>query len=125
MLLEILLFAILAWISIYDFRNHQIRNIDLLILLTIMLFRYSKNIGMALFGVFLYLFLNLISGGRIGAGDVKLSFVLALFFDSFEELLSSICIAWIIGGFFALICRVKTLPFAPFMIFGTYLVRFV
>jgi hypothetical protein len=39
------------------------------------------------------------------------------------EILNSISIAWIAGGLFALTRRSSAIPFAPFMIFGTYMVK--
>ena len=115
--------AIFIWIAYYDVRFHLIRNIDLLILFVIQIYFYIENFFIALLAVLIYLILNFIAQGNIGAGDVKLSFLCAAPLSSINEILNSISIAWIIGGTFALFRRSSAIPFAPFMIIGTYIVK--
>ena len=124
MLIEVVLIIVFFWISFYDVKNHLIRNIDLLLLLALILFRYSHNLKFAAFSLVVYLIINFISSGKIGYGDIKLSFVLALLLDSFFKVYFSIAISWVFGGIYALFRSGKAVPFAPFMIFGTYLARF-
>lgn len=123
MWIDLLILSYFLWIAYYDCRFHLIRNIDLVLLLLIQSFVYLGNFLIALSAISIYLLLNLLAKGKIGAGDVKLSFFCATPLSSLSEILNSISIAWIAGGLFALTLRPQAIPFAPFMIFGTYMVK--
>ena len=70
-----------------------------------------------------YLLLNMTAKGVIGAGDIKLSFLLALQLGSVTALVNSLSFTWILGGLYALISRSPAIAFVPFMICGIYLAR--
>jgi Flp pilus assembly protein protease CpaA len=120
--IELALLVMMIWVSWFDIRFHLIRNIDLVII-CILLIPNFHNWFLGCLNLFLYLVINLIAKGRIGAGDIKLSFLLALQLGSFPSLLNSLSFTWILGGLFALVNRSPAIAFAPFMICGTYLAR--
>jgi Flp pilus assembly protein protease CpaA len=119
---ELALLVMMIWVSWFDIRFHLIRNIDLLII-SILLVPNFNNWFFGCLNLVLYLVINVIAKGGIGAGDIKLSFLLALQLGSFPSLLNSLSFTWILGGVFALINRSPAIAFAPFMICGTYLAR--
>ena len=122
MVVQALLMLMLTWMSFYDIRFHLIRNIDLVVISLLLI----PNLSNWLFGCLnlsFYLFINKIARGGIGAGDIKLSFLLALQLGSFTTLVNSLSFTWILGGLYALISRSPAIAFAPFMICGTYLAR--
>ena len=114
--------VMMIWVSWFDIRFHLIRNIDLVVIL-ILSMPFFNNWILGCLNLLSYLVINLITKGGIGAGDVKLSFLLAMQLSSFPALLNSLSFTWILGGIFALISRAPTIAFAPFMICGTYLAR--
>ena len=78
----------LTWMSFYDIRFHLIRNIDLFVIFLLLI----PNLSNWLFGCLnlsFYLLLNMIVKGVIGAGDIKLSFLLALQLGSVTALVNS------------------------------------
>jgi len=70
-----------------------------------------------------YLLINALAKGKIGAGDIKLSAILGLMLDSYVQLFNALSYTWIIGGIYALLMGSRTVAFAPFMICGTYIVK--
>ena len=122
MAIELLLLVMMVWISFYDIRFHLIRNIDL-VFIFILLLPNLNNWLFSCLNLFIYLFINKVAKGAIGAGDIKLSFLLALQLGSVTTLVNSLSFTWILGGLFALISRSPAIAFAPFMICGTYLAR--
>ena len=122
MAIQITLLIMLTWISVYDIRFHLIRNIDLVIIFLLLIPNFD-NWLFACLNLSFYLLLNMISKGVIGAGDIKLSFLLALQLASVTALMNSLSFTWILGGLYALISRSPAIAFAPFMICGTYLAR--
>jgi len=122
MAIELLLLVMMVWISFYDIRFHLIRNIDLFFIF-ILLIPNLNNWLFSCLNLFIYLFINKVAKGAIGAGDVKLSFLLALQLGSVTALVNSLSFTWILGGLYALISRSPAIAFAPFMICGTYLAR--
>jgi hypothetical protein len=122
MAIQITLLIMLTWISVYDIRFHLIRNIDLVIIFLLVIPNFG-NWLFACLNLSFYLLLNMISKGVIGAGDIKLSFLLALQLASVTALMNSLSFTWILGGLYALISRSPAIAFAPFMICGTYLAR--
>ena len=122
MAIQITLLIMLTWISVYDIRFHLIRNIDLVIIFLLLIPNFD-NWLFACLNLSFYLLLNMISKGVIGAGDIKLSLLLALQLGSVNALVNSLSYTWILGGLYALISRSPAIAFAPFMICGTYLAR--
>ena len=122
MAIQIILLIMLTWISVYDIRFHLIRNIDLVVIFLLLIPNFG-NWLFACLNLSFYLGLNMISKGVIGAGDIKLSFLLALQLASVTALMNSLSFTWIFGGLYALISRSPAIAFAPFMICGTYLAR--
>lgn len=123
MWLELFIAGTCLWISYYDVKFHLIRNIDLLALLTVTSLQSMGNLKYALFSLGVYISVNIVARGNIGAGDIKLSFVIGFLMNSFSQVANSILIAWIIGGLYSLVRRDQAIPFAPFMILGTYFVK--
>src|SRR5581483_11946929 len=84
-------------------------------------------------GAFLFfLSLFLITKGRgMGFGDVQLAFLMGLFLG-FPKILVSLYVAFLTGGMLSLILvlwgkkklRGSTLPFGPFLVFGTFFALF-
>ena len=122
MAIQIILLIMLTWISVYDIRFHLIRNIDLVVIFLLLIPNFG-NWLFACLNLSFYLFINMIAKGAIGAGDIKLSFLLALQLGSVTALVNSLSFTWILGGLYALISRSPAIAFAPFMICGTYLAR--
>jgi len=118
-----IILALFVWIAIYDIKYHLIRNIDLLVALFLLAPNIAGNYITALLNLFIYLTINLLAKGKIGAGDVKLSFICGLLLSSFFQLINALSITWILGGFYAIFCRPSAVAFAPFMIYGTYLAK--
>lgn len=123
MWLDLFIVGTCLWISYYDVKFHLIRNIDLLALLTVTSLQSMGNLKYALFSLGVYISVNIVARGNIGAGDIKLSFVIGFLMNSFSQVTNSILIAWIIGGLYSLVRRDQAIPFAPFMILGTYFVK--
>jgi Flp pilus assembly protein protease CpaA len=71
--------------------------------------------------------LNQLFQGKIGAGDLKLFWVISIWTSNFTEWLEGLTIAWILGGLFAIAFaalyfrrtqRKMSIPFAPFIFLG-------
>jgi len=132
-LVELLLFLLGAVvISFSDLRHRIIRNRDLVLLLLIGL---ALNLSQDLYLNFSYLiYVTLITlallvffRGQIGAGDLKLFWVLSFWVPSFTKWLEGLSFSWILGGLFAIWYwaiknrsrqRNMSIPFAPFIFLG-------
>jgi len=123
MWLDLFIVGTCLWISYYDVKFHLIRNIDLLALLTATSLQSIGNLKYALFSLGVSILVNIVARGNIGAGDIKLSFVIGFLMNSFSQVINAILIAWIIGRLYSLVRRDQAIPFAPFMILGTYFVK--
>ena len=121
MIFELIAILFFIKISLYDIKYHLIKNIDLILLLLILLPNYHSNWRTSLLSLGIYLILNIIGRGKIGFGDIKLSFICAMPLESYLDLFNALSITWIIGGIYVLIRRSKVVAFAPFMIIGTYI----
>ncbi len=121
MIFELIAILFFIKISLYDIKYHLIKNIDLILLLLILLPNYRSNWRISLLSLGIYLILNIIGRGKIGFGDIKLSFICAMPLESYLDLFNALSITWIIGGIYVLIRRSKVVAFAPFMIIGTYI----
>ena len=132
-LVELLSFSLGAIvISFSDLRYRIIRNRDLVLLLLIGL---AVNLSEDLHLNFSYLiYVTLITlallvffGGQIGAGDLKLFWVLSFWVPTFTKWLEGLSFSWILGGLFAISYlafknrrrqRNMCIPFAPFIFLG-------
>jgi Flp pilus assembly protein protease CpaA len=132
-LVELLSFSLGAIvISFSDLRYRIIRNRDLVLLLLIGL---AVNLSEDLHLNFSYLFyvtlitlaLLVFFGGKIGAGDLKLFWVLSFWVPTFTKWLEGLSFSWILGGLFAISYlafknrrrqRNMCIPFAPFIFLG-------
>lgn len=123
MLLEILAFIWFIRIAIYDFQNHLIRNIDLIIVGILLVPGHFMNWEIGCFGLCIYLLINLVSSSKIGYGDIKLSFICSITLATINELSIALISTWILAGLFALTQPQRSIPFAPFMIIGTYFTK--
>ena len=121
MIFELTALLFFIKIALYDIKYHLIMNIDLILLLIILLPNYRSNWRISLLSLGIYLILNIIGRGKIGFGDIKLSFICAMPLESYVDLFNALSITWIIGGIYVLIRRSKVVAFAPFMIAGTYI----
>ena len=121
MIFELIAILFFIKISLYDIKYHLIKNIDLILLLLILLPNYRSNWRISLLSLGIYLILNIIGRGKIGFGDINLSFICAMPLESYLDLFNALSITWIIGGIYVLIRRSKVVAFAPFMIIGTYI----
>ena len=123
MILEILAFIIFARLAIFDIKTHLIRNLDIFLLLIFLTPRIARAWEFGFINLIIYSLINISAKGKIGAGDIKLSAILGLMFDSYLQLFNALSYTWIIGGIYALLMGSKTIAFAPFMICGTYLAK--
>jgi Flp pilus assembly protein protease CpaA len=119
-------------ISVSDLRYRIIRNRDLLFFFIVSLACNYSNLRFeslrSLFFVSLFcIALNQLFQGKIGAGDLKLFWVISIWTSSFTKWLESLTIAWILGGLFAIAFaalnfrrtqRKMSIPFAPFIFLG-------
>lgn len=121
MIFELTALLFFIKIALYDIKYHVIKNIDLILLLLILLPSHRSNWRISLLSLGIYLILNIIGRGKIGVGDIKLSFICAMPLGSYLDLFNALSITWIIGGIYALIRRSNVVAFAPFMIIGTYI----
>jgi hypothetical protein len=123
MLLEILALVWFIRIAIYDLHNHLIRNTDLIVTGALLAPSYFVNWRIACLGLGIYGLINLISGFKIGYGDIKLSFICSITLATLNDLSLALTATWISAGVFALTQPRRSIAFAPFMIFGTYLTK--
>jgi Flp pilus assembly protein protease CpaA len=119
-------------ISVSDLRYRIIRNRDLLIFFFVSLLCNYSNVTFETLRSFFYISLccialNLVFQGKIGAGDLKLFWVISIWTSNFTKWLEGLTIAWILGGLFAITVaglnfrrkqRKMSIPFAPFIFLG-------
>jgi len=122
-ILESLTFIFLTRVAIYDIKTYLIRNLDIFLLLIFLIPKIAKAWEFGLINLIIYLLINILAKGKIGAGDIKLSVVSGLMLDTNLQLFNALSYTWIIGGIYALLMGSKTIAFAPFMICGTYLAK--
>ena len=119
-------------ISLSDIKYRIIRNRDLAVFLLFGIFFNASNYAVKNFQFLLVVSLICISlhlafSGKIGAGDLKLLWVLFFWVLNFTKWLEGVTLAWILGGVFALASLAVTgrvrqrnfsIPFAPFIFLG-------
>ena len=120
------------FISRSDIRNRVIRNRDLLVFFLLGFIlnfeRYTfKGFIPLVFITLICLGLHLVFWGQIGAGDLKLFWVIWFWTFSFTNWLEGLTLAWVLGGLYAIayfaLNRVdkqkdKSIPFATFIFLG-------
>lgn len=121
----VILLILALRIAVIDLKTHYIKNIDLLLgFLTIILF-LDFNLILGVCNLAIYFALFILTKGKLGFGDVKLSFLIGLGFLSFYDLVMALNIAWIAGGVWAIIARASQIAFAPWMLFGAVISQFM
>jgi Flp pilus assembly protein protease CpaA len=120
---EFFILILLFRVAIYDIKTHLIGNLDILLLLIFLTPKIVNSWEFGLVNFVVYLLINILAKGKIGAGDIKLSAILGLMLDSYLQLFNALSYTWIIGGTYALFIGSKTVAFAPFMICGTYIAK--
>ena len=123
MVVEFFILILLFRVAIYDIKTHLIGNLDILLLLIFLIPKIVNSWEFGLVNFVVYLLINILAKGKIGAGDIKLSAILGLMLDSYLQLFNALSYTWIIGGAYALFIGSKTVAFAPFMISGTYIAK--
>ena len=123
MIVEFLTFILFVRVAIYDIKTHLIRNLDIFLLLIFLTPKIANGWEFGLINLIIYLLINILAKGKIGAGDIKLSAILGLMLDSYLQLFNALSYTWIIGGIYALLLGSRTIAFAPIMICGTYLAK--
>lgn len=108
-------------ISIIDIKTHFIKNIDLILLFSILLIFFEINLQTGCINFLIYLLIYFLTGRKLGFGDVKLSFILGLAFQSILTLIYAINLSWAMGGVWALLSKQRKIAFAPWMLAGAFL----
>jgi Flp pilus assembly protein protease CpaA len=120
---EFLSLVLLLRIALYDIKTHLISNLDIFLIFMLLTPKIINKWEFGLVNFVVYLLINALAKGKIGAGDIKLSAILGLMLDSYVQLFHALSYTWIIGGIYALLMGSRTVAFAPFMICGTYIVK--
>ena len=123
MVVEFLSLVLLLRIALYDIKTHLISNLDIFLIFMLLTPKIINKWEFGLVNFVVYLQINVLAKGKIGAGDIKLSAILGLMLDSYLQLFNALSYTWIIGGIYALLMGSRTVAFAPFMICGTYIVK--
>jgi Flp pilus assembly protein protease CpaA len=119
-------------ISVSDLKYRIIRNRDLLALLLVSAAINYSHLKAETFTSLIYvstacIALHLIFRGKIGAGDIKLFWVISLWTTSFVQWVEGLTMSWVLGGLFAIAYaafnrwygkRIVSIPFAPFIFLG-------
>lgn len=113
--MKILLLMEVALAAYIDLKRHQIPNWITYPALILGLFYFDYFF---IISTLVAVLIALIFGKFIGAGDVKLALVLAIWSHILNWSQYWLYLALILGGIFGLIYRAKRLPFAPFMAVG-------
>lgn len=121
----ILLAFFLIRITMIDLKNHYIKNIDLLGLLFSITLFFDHDFKMGFFNLAIYLTLYFLTGKKLGFGDVKLSFVIGLGFNSLTAFLIALNGSWIMGGVWAIASKQTKIAFAPWMLIGAIIPQFL
>jgi len=131
--IELIIFFLAAIvISLSDLRYRIIRNRDLVLFLLIgLILNLSHDLYLnstyLIYVTLISLALLILFKGKIGAGDLKLFWVLSFWVQSFTKWLEGLSLSWILGGLFAISYVAFTnrskrknmsIPFAPFIFLG-------
>ena len=126
------LLAVVATATYFDLKSRRIPNWLIYPPLAFSIFDTLLNSNRK-FEDIEYIFLTLVIailfavvfGNWIGAGDIKLATIIAIYSHMLGWTQYWIYISLLIGGLFGLIFRRKSLPFAPFMALGLLLSKLV
>ena len=113
--LILFLVLVLALTSYFDLKSRRIPNWLNYSALGLSFLWFSS---FHLLVIALSLFASLLFGKLIGAGDIKLAAVIAIWSHILNWSQYWLYVAFVLGGIFGLIYRAKRLPFAPFMAAG-------
>ena len=113
--MKVVLLILVSIATYIDLKRHQIPNWITYPALILALLYFDFFFIIATFVAFL---VALIFGKFIGAGDIKLALVLAIWSHILNWSQYWLYLALILGGIFGLINRAKRLPFAQFMAVG-------
>jgi Flp pilus assembly protein protease CpaA len=119
-------------ITVSDLKYRIIRNRDLLALLLVSAAINYSQLKAETFASLIYvstacIALHLIFRGKIGAGDIKLFWVISLWTTGFVQWVEGLTMSWVLGGLFAIAYaafnrwngkRIASIPFAPFIFLG-------
>jgi hypothetical protein len=110
-------------ISVYDFKTHYIKNMDLILLFLAIIIFLDFNLIWGFANLAIYLTLYFLTNRQLGLGDVKLSFFIGLVFLSLYDLVIALNISWISGGVWAIIRKESQIAFAPWMLVGAFITQ--
>lgn len=113
--MKVVLLIAVAIATYIDLRRHQIPN---WITYPALIFASIYFDYFYIFAILIALIAALIFGEFVGAGDIKMALVLAIWSHILNWSQYWLYVALILGGIFGLIYRAKRLPFAPFMAAG-------
>jgi prepilin signal peptidase PulO-like enzyme (type II secretory pathway) len=113
--MKVVLLIAVAIATYIDLKRHQIPNWITYPALTFALLYFDH---FYIFAILIAFIAALIFGKFIGAGDIKMALVLAIWSHILNWSQYWLYVALILGGIFGLIYRAKRLPFAPFMAAG-------
>lgn len=113
--MKIVLLIVVAMATYIDLKRNQIPNWTTYpaLIFALIYFDYFY-----IFAILIALIVALIFGKFVGAGDIKMALVLAIWSHILNWSQYWLYVALILGGIFGLIYRAKRLPFAPFMAAG-------
>ena len=120
------LFALFAiFISIRDLQTHLIKNRTVILFAICGSFvAYPLRPIWFVYTTVITLLLHVMARGKIGAGDLKLFWILLIWSKGFDSWLNSFMVSWILGGLFSIGLwllrseRKSNIPFAPFIFIG-------
>jgi prepilin signal peptidase PulO-like enzyme (type II secretory pathway) len=146
MLLQYMLLCMMASVALMDFKYHFIPNKVLLVFLLLWfavvgveviysteygLVLFSKGMFGALVGGMIFLLCYLLSRGQLGAGDVKLVFVMGLYVTG-DRIIGSVLYGVIACLIYSVIQLLRKkiglkdgVPLAPFLCIGTVVTYFI
>ena len=119
----IILLILAIRISVYDFKTHYIKNMDLILLFLVIIIFLDFNLILGFANLAIYLTLYFLTNRQLGLGDVKLSFLIGLVFSSLYDLVIALNISWISGGVWAIIRKESQIAFAPWMLVGAFITQ--
>ena len=133
------LLLLLIWVSVHDIRTHKIENVVHVIVIIAAFFVNDLPLGQRIFGLVFcfipFLICNIISGNKIGMGDVKLvsafGFVLGVYGGFASAVISLTAMVLSVGSWQKLKkqdlqdlqkLKDKAVPLAPFLCGGFVLI---
>ena len=127
------LLLFLIWVSIHDIRTHRIENYTHLLIVIAAFFINNLTLAERIAGCVIcfipFIIANILSGNKIGMGDVKLvgafGFVLGVY-GGLTASIAGLCLMLLTAGIYQKVKKVKkqnkAVPLAPFLCGGFALV---